>query len=342
MLPTEVAPDNAQLLYAGRFDFSHPKLALCAWSACSVSLRFRGTAVNVNLGTGSNFFEVIVDGVPTKRISSGVHEAQIPSMQVYSVATNLPEGEHSVCIFKCTEPNQGDAAFGGFDLNAGATVLPFIAWHRKIEVIGDSISCGYGNEGASQNEHFTAATENAYWTYGAIAARILNADYECIAWSGKKLWPNSTIPELYDRTMPRNAASHWPGDKQKPDVILINLCTNDMAAKDLPARDGWIKAYHDFLVHLRQDAPQTTIYCALSPMVHDGYPAGRESRTLAKEWIERTVMDSNAAGDAKVHYIEFERQNPSDGIGADWHPSVNTHKIMAEKFLAAMRADLHW
>ncbi len=71
-------------------------------------------------------------------------------------------------------------------------------------MIGDSISCGYGNEGKSQNEHFSPDTENARDAYGAIAARRLGADYACVAWSGRKMWPDNTVPEIYDRALPQD------------------------------------------------------------------------------------------------------------------------------------------
>ena len=48
------------------------------------------------------------------------------------------------------------------------------------------------------------------------------------------------------------------------------------------------------------------------------------------------------AGDRKVRYIEFDPQDEANGVGADWHPNVNTNQIMAEKFLAALKSDLQW
>ena len=345
-LPVEVSPDNPNLRYSGRFDHSDPKEALCAWSATAVTVRFHGSAVNVRLGTGANRFEAVVDGVPVKILSSATADAKAPapapSATLYVVAAGLPAGNHEATVFKCTEPLVGNATFAGFQLDAGATVLPAPPPRRKIEVIGDSISCGYGNEAASKNDPFSPATENAWWTYGAIAARAVGADYECIAWSGRKLYPDNTIPEIFDRTLPRSRTSHWAGDKEKPDVILINLCTNDFSFPRLPDHGEWVKAYREFIVRLRRDAPQATIYCALGPMLGDGYPAGRPSLTTAREWIQEVVKGRNDAGDPNVHFLEFEHQQAADGYGANFHPSVRTHQIMAEKFVTAMRADLHW
>ena len=337
-LPVEVPPDHPNLRYSGRFDRSNPKEALCAWSASAVTVRFHGTAVNVRLGTGANRFEAVVDGAPVKILAASGGNAKT----LYALAAGLPAGDHEATVFKCTEAGVGSATFAGFQLGAGAAVLPAAPVKRKIEVVGDSISCGYGNEAASKDENFSPATENAWWTYGAIAARAVGADYECIAWSGRKMYPDNTLPEIFDRTLPVDPASRWPGDKEKPDVILVNLCTNDFRFPQPPDHGGWVKAYREFVALLRRDAPQATIYCALGSMMSDGYPAGRPSLTTAREWIQEVVKGCNDAGDAKVRFLEFDKQQAANGLGANYHPSVRTHQLMAEKFVAAMRADLHW
>ena len=35
-------------------------------------------------------------------------------------------------------------------------------------------------------------------------------------------------------------------------------------------------------------------------------------------------------------------QKAADGYGSDWHPSVKTHEIMAEKLVAAVRTVVNW
>lgn len=75
------------------------------------------------------------------------------------------------------------AQFFGFRC-AGRFLTPPEGPARRIEVIGDSITCGYGVDGADQYCPFSAATENHYRTYAAIAARDLGADLATLAWSG--------------------------------------------------------------------------------------------------------------------------------------------------------------
>jgi lysophospholipase L1-like esterase len=274
-----------------------------------------------------------VDGKPTfaLQMRDGKH--------LYSVAQGLPPGEHTVRLVKATEAFCGVTQFLGFQVNQGGGLLPLPTPMRRIEVIGDSISCGYGNEADSKDEHFSPKTENVYFTYGAIAARQLAADYVCVAWSGKKMWPDNSIPEIYDRTLPQDAKSQWDFSQPKPDVVLINLATNDFG-KSNPDEAGWMGAYKAFIARLRQHYPQAEIYCATSPMMGDW--GVNKARTTVQGYLTRIVSDLNAAGDNKVHLIEFATQDAKNGIGADWHPSIKTHEIMANKMVATLRKDLGW
>ena len=171
---------------------------------------------------------------------------------------------------------------------------------------------------------------------------MVGADYECIAWSGRKMYPDFTLPEIYDRILPAQAGSRWPGDRTPPDAVLINLCTNDLYAEQLPDRAGWVRAYRKFVARLRRDAPGATIYCALGSMRNNLSTTGRTPLTTAREWIGEVVEECQKSGDAKVHPLEFAVQRPANGIGANNHPSVRTHQIMAEKLTGVLRADLGW
>lgn len=334
-LPVQIAATDPLVRYIGRFDSIEKGSPRCAWSASTVALKLSGTSLNVVMREkGKNRWQIEIDGQPTTALEmrSGEH--------VYEVARNLAPGEHTVRLMKATEASQGVTEIVGFQANAGAKLLPLPALPRRIEVIGDSISCGYGNEAASKEEHFSPKTQNAYKTYGAIAARALGAEYVCVAWSGKKMWPNNTLPELYDRAVPQDAKSQWNFSQWAPDVVLINLATNDFN-KENPEEAGWTGAYKAFIARLRTHYPKADIYCATSPMMGD-FGSPRKPRTTARQYLDKVVADLNAAGDKKVRIIEFAVQKPQHGIGADWHPSVKTHEVMAQKMIETLRADLKW
>ena len=333
-LPLPVPPTDANIRYVGRFDTRDQAGPRCAWSASTVALKFRGTALNVQVKEqGHNFWQVVVDGKPTEvlELQGGEH--------LYAVAAGLPEGEHTVELVKATEGHVGVTQFTGFQLSAGGKLLPVPARARSIEVIGDSISCGYGNMAASKEEHFTPRTENAYYTYGAIAARQVGADYVCVAFSGKKMWPDNTLPELYDRALTFDGSSQWSFSKSTPDVVVINLATNDFGRKN-PEEAGWIGAYKAFIRRLRGHYPKARIYCAIGTMMGDW--GANKPLTTVRGYLAKVVADCAAAGDTQVQIIDFGVQDMKNGIGADWHPSKKTHELMGDKLAATLRKDMGW
>ena len=333
-LPVEVSASDPKIAYVGRFDFRDAKGPRCAWPASSAVLKFKGTAADVTLNEmGGNQYQVVLDGKPVKVLSPRKGEG------VYTLATGLPDGEHTVEVIKRTEASIGVTQFMGFHLGTGAQALDPAKVAFRLEVIGDSISCGYGNEGKSQNEHFKNETENAYLTYGAIAARALNAEYVCIAWSGKKMWPNDTIPELYDRALPNDKSSTWDFAKWAPDVVLINLATNDFG-KGNPDEKGWTGAYKTFIVRLRKNYPKALIYCASGSMMSDSWPAGQKAVTTLHRYLDSIIEDLKQSGETRVRFLAFEPQDMKNGLGSDWHPSVKTHEIMAAKLVEAVKKDL--
>ena len=333
-LPIAITAADARLRYVGRFDFSDAGGPKCAWPASTIEIRFDGTALNARLAGGDNVrWQIEVDGAPTRKISVGAGE------NVYQLARGLPAGEHLIRLVQASEPLFGTTQVRGFELNAGGQLLPQTAPSRRLEVIGDSISAGYGNEAANQNEHFSADTENAYFTYGAIAARELNADYTCVAWSGKKMAPDNTLPELYDYVLPVEKSGDWDF-KAAPNAIVINLATNDFAG-GVPEANGWKTAYAAFIARVRHRYPAAHIYCAIGPMMSDEWSKDKPLTTL-RAYLSDVVNQANKDGDSQVAIIDFGVQDGANGFGADWHPSVKTHQAMATQLVARLRGDLGW
>lgn len=337
-LPVEVSPSTSGIRYSGRFDWGDPAGPRCSWSGSSVRIRFKGTALNVVLqaypGEGMNFWQVVVDGEPSGVLSveDGEH--------LYGVVCGLPEGEHLVELSKRTEFRLGTTQIRGFQLSAGGEILPLEERVRGIEVIGDSISCGYGNEATKKEEPFTAATENGWAAYGAAAAREMDADYVCVAWSGKKLWPDNSIIEHYGRVLSLPETSEWDFSSWQPDVVVINLGTNDFYAAN-PEERGWIAAYKELLARIRKNYPEAWIYCAVGPMLGD-WPEDRKPGRAIRSYLNKLMEQSALSGIEKIRLIDFGLQNIEDSPGADWHPGLKTHRLMAEQLKDALRKDLGW
>jgi lysophospholipase L1-like esterase len=281
-------------------------------------------------------FTVLVDGALRPKL------IPLPGGALSPIASGLAPGEHLVEIYRRTEGNQGESQFLGFDFGGGALLAAPPTPARRIEIIGDSITCGYGVEGADMNCHYTPDTQNHYLTYGAITARNVNADLITLAWSGKGIVcnygddPTSCVdpfPIYYDRTLPDRASSQWDFASWQPQVVVINLGTNDVSTPVDPTEAQFTGAYRTFLQHVRGKYPAALILCTVAPLL------GGADLTEARAYIDAAVA---ATGDARIKSFPMAQTDPADGWGCDFHPSVKTHQKMAATLTAQLKAELGW
>ena len=320
--------------FMGRFDRSDPAGPRFAWSASGIATRFAGTGIDVRLhDTGGNEFQVVLDGEPTAVVKCS------PSRDLYTLATGLPDTTHDIAIYKRTEARVGPVQFLGFVPQGGRPLLPpSRPPARRIEFIGDSITAGYGDEGPNAACHFTASTENEFLTYAAITSRNLGAEHVNLAWSGRT---TGGMAELYDRTLPAASESRWDFSSWVPDVVVVNLGTNNFAMGD-PGQATIVGPYVRLLERVREHYPAALIVSALGPMLSDTYPAGAHILTHARKYLTIAVETVRAKGDARVLLLEFPAQDFANGLGCDYHPSLKTHRLMAEQLTSALRAQLKW
>ena len=339
LAPTIVLPSNRDVSYVGRWDMSDAVAPGCQWPATGIRLRVENTSeLTANFDeTGKDLWQVAVDGKPTQvlALQAGAHDYPI-NLPPLPPAIGRPI-VHTVELVKRTEAFVGTTRFRGFDL-VGQGPLPPAPVKRRIEVVGDSITCGYGNEGANQNEHFKPETENAYMSYASIAARTVNADVSIVAWSGRKLWPDNTMPEIYDRILPTQPSPIYRFEGQAPQAVVINLATNDFGRAN-PDEEKWTGAYEGFIKRIWSHYPHSQIYCATGSMMSDGFPPQRKALSTLVGYLQRMIARMN---DPRVHLIQFDQQKMEDGLGSDWHPSVKTDGIMGAKLAESLKRDLGW
>jgi len=327
--------NNPGILYNGRFDFSDPNGAKCAWSASNVELNFYGTEASVTIKSGGeNWFQAFVDGEPLAPFSVNTTTSTV------KLVSGLTEGAHHLVLWKRTEASLGEVQFLGFDFGSGKLLSPPSPLQRKIEFIGDSITCGYGNEGASKEQSFTPKNENSYLTYAAITARNLNASSNIIAWSGIGLTMNyggaggPLINDRYGYTLPYSGVQ-WDFSKYVPQVVVINLGTNDFSTLTAD-KTKFITAYKNLMEEVRKNYPDAHVFCCVGPML---WGTGLD---LCRSYVKEVVNDYNKKGDSKVYFVEFPQQDGSTGYGEDWHPSLATHRLMADQLTKEIRSKVGW
>ncbi len=329
IMSAPVPAADPRIVYVGRFDFRNG--ATCQWSASEVRLKVKGTTLIASIvEKGEDRWQVVIDGRAA--------EVVVPTAGRAGYTVNLGANAiHDVQLVKRTEAFVGTTTFQNFAVPGGA-ILKAAPAKRHLEFVGDSITCGYGNEGAAKEEHFKPETENAYLSYASIAARQLNADVTILAWSGRKMWPDNTVPEIYDLTLPALPEPKWDFHGPVPDAVVINLATNDFG-KENPDEAKWTGAYAAFIRRVWSHYPRAQIYVAMGSMMSDGWPPEHRALSTLRSYLAHLVTQ---VSDARVHQIEFDVQQESDGIGADWHPNLRTHAKMAARLTAAIRRDLHW
>jgi lysophospholipase L1-like esterase len=264
----------------------------------------------------------------------------------YAIATGLPAGTHDVLVFRRDEAFDNPATFSGFDFGPGGALLaPPPAPSRRIEIVGDSISAGYGDECAKASDGFTAATENESIAYGPLTARALGADVHVVAWSGKGLYRNldgsttATMPILWQRTLPTDASSQWDPSQWIPDVVVINLGTNDYNASGGDPSTNFQATYLQFVKQLESVYPGVFVFGAVGPMLSGS------SYNSVKQAVSNVVSMRSDAGNARMQLVEFGTQDcGSDlsGCGCDYHPNAAEHQKMATTLAAAIHGALGW
>jgi len=346
-LATEPAPSNTvipadapELRYTGRIDFSDRHAPSLTWPASSIQARFSGTALSVRLEDekGQNFYNVIVDGNTAHPFVLQAKKGE----HTYDISRALSPGEHTVEIFKRTEGEYGASRFRGLILSPDGRMLPPPARpERRLEIFGDSITCGMGNEGADNSRDDLASEENQYWAYGAVAARALDAELHTICKSGIGImvsWFPFTMPEYYDQLSGvGNNDTEWEFSAWTPQVVVINLFQNDSWIVDrekrlqpIPDDEQRIAAYIEFVRKVRAHYPDATIVGALGSM---DATANEKWPNYIREAMAR-MREENA--DEKLHTLFF------DYTGYGQHPRVAQHVANGEKLAAFIREKMGW
>jgi lysophospholipase L1-like esterase len=335
--PADAGPPAVRRI--GRFDLTNPGEPSAEWSASSMEARFTGTSVSAQIGGNGNYFAALVDGTLGPTIVTDGSSS-------YPVASGLSAGAHQVSVFRRDEAFDEPSQLIGFTFDASGALLPPPGTPtRRIELIGDSISAGYGDECTNAGMGFSAATENEYIAYGPLTARALAADIHVVAWSGKGMYQNldgtttETMPILWQRTLPTDATSAWNPQDWIPDAVVINLGTNDYGAPGGDPSAMFQATYLQFVTTLRSAYPAAYIFCALGPLL-DG-----TSLTAAQGAIDNVIAMRQAAGDAQIALVQFPTQNclaDGSGCGCDYHPSAATHQAMAAVLEGAIHTALSW
>ncbi|WP_430809788.1 MULTISPECIES: SGNH/GDSL hydrolase family protein [unclassified Carboxylicivirga] len=337
----QVDADNKAFVYSGRFDFTNPKAVRYDWPGTSIYFQFTGKQLSFVIEGGArNYFNVFIDD----KLHEVVHA---PNDTIYGIANIKGNGWHTCRLQKRTEGEMGTAIFKGVRIGGKERMdvyNPFGA--RRIEFIGNSITCGYGTEGERPEEDFLPKTENVNKSYAFIVSRAFDAECYVTAHSGLGVVRNygdkkkvsttlATMPQRYHQVLDMDASTGWDFSEWQPDAVVINLGTNDYSTGLRPDKAVFVDTYMKFIRRIRKNYGSIPIFCLNGPMLDE--PA----YSSVKEVVENCRL---VGGDKAIFFIGIPTVllNKSSDLGSDYHPSYRGQLKMAKHVIPTIANVMQW
>lgn len=325
--------DNPLFQYTGRIDFSNKKMPRFWSPGVYITAKFTGSECELLVndqelrGKNHNYLEIKIDDQQPFKIQT------TQKQNVIKIASGLSEGEHTMVICKNTESNIGYLEFVGLRCKG---LLPLPAKPvRKMEFIGNSITCGTGSDqsdipcggGVWQDQH------NAYLSYGPAIARQLNAQWSLSAVSGIGLIHSCcglaiTMPQVFDKIDLRGDSLQWNFADYQPDVVTICLGQNDGIQDSVVFCNAYVK----YIQALRRYYPAAQFILLTSPMADEALTAVLKSYLTGIKNIINTK-------DKKVATYFYSKRYHN---GCDGHPDLAEHQQIAKELGTFIKTIMKW
>ncbi|MBN2009029.1 hypothetical protein JW960_06770 [candidate division KSB1 bacterium] len=339
-------PDNKLIQMQGRINCAKPLRPEISNAGAYIRFNFSGTSCALLLddqnlwGTNYNYISVVIDNQYKGRVKV------TKDQHYYSIASDLADSIHSVIVCKATESQNGYIAFLGIVCKQLLASPPLPK--RKIEFIGNSITCGMGDDtkeipcGTGQwfDQH------NAWFAYGPRVARALNADYILNSVSGIGMTRNwnsegPTMPNVYDNLfLNTDSTLKYDPTRFQPDLISICLGTNDFSdgdnsydRKELDSTK-FVTDYIQSIKRLRARSPHAPICCLTSPAT------SRQKNSTLEVYLSAIVnYMQQAENDNNVYMYSFSRFFTG---GCSGHPNINDHELMTKELIPFYKKVMNW
>ena len=332
--------DNKCFSYMGRIDFSTAGEPLFIYAGSMVKAKFTGTKISViikNQPMGEySSLGAVVDGIQYK-----LDLVQDDKERSYLVADNLPDGVHSLTVFK----RQAAAHyfhFCGVELDEKAEIISADeSCKLKLEVFGDSVSAGEVTEAVYYTEHVDpddhkGVYDNSWFSYPLMTARKLNAyihnnsqggialfdktGYFCGPETETMLGVESTYDKLSYVPYSPQGMTQWDFSRYTPDVLVIAIGQNDQnpnpaAIHDPDYAKKWREKYKEIVTDLQSKYNGVKVVLILTVLMHE------------EIWDEQLDLIERELADENVRHLRFKRC----GKATPGHPRIPEQEEMAEE-----------
>jgi len=350
-LEGEYMIDKMYLNWFGRTRFNETNQAnYFYFTASGFEVTFYGTELTAEF-VATNFADaskqphltVFIDGNDNPNIAPVL--ILNAAKKEYTIASGLSEGLHTVKVLKRSESIDSATALTKITTD-GRFVAGLNTRPRKIEVIAASSSCGFGNLAENTNVAKTTANSDGLRTYAYLAARMVDAEINIFSASG---WPlvrgpwtgTNNIPGVYNKVDVYSPVN-WNHSEYVPDLVIINLGTNDWSyinGLSGSAQTAAIQAFKDG-------------YVAFITNIHSLHPNAKfliiyglmNETNVFQPTLQAVTMAKAALPSVVIETMQLPGANTMDGIGSSSHPGIKTHiragALMAEKIAEMMGWDL--
>lgn len=333
-----IQADNPLLQYCGRIDFDNPKAPVMVYACTSVKLAFTGTSVSVTMDNRhccyDNYMGYVLDGEMGRFLL-----ADEPGQKDYKIAGNLKDGQHELLLYKRQDAGHYVTLLG-FDID-GDIIEPSERPARRIEVFGDSVSCGEVSEaldyvGKPDPVH-NGEYSNSYYSYSWMTARKLNAELHDTSQGGIALLDGTGyfaapvlagVESCYDKieyNPQLGETKPWDFSKYTPHVVVVAIGQNDSHPEDYMAEDydgtkaaRWRAHYETFIRRLMSLYPQARIILTTTILNHDA------------AWDKAIDYVCNKINNHRVHHFLYKR----NGAGTPGHIRIPEAEEMSDELVA--------
>jgi lysophospholipase L1-like esterase len=294
---------DPNITFVGRWDTSNGAAYVPGWAGAYLTTGFTGTTVKL-LQRNSIDLYYSIDGAADKYLTN-------VSGTVNLTPAKLASGRHTLRVsYRVVAGSyHGDAIFQGLTLDSGAQTYAAAVPAKLLEFIGDSITVG------------TTSSENALTAYGWLIGEQLGARHTQIAQGGACLVTTADgcvgMEDYFLTLNSSSTAPNWDFSRYQANAVVINLGTNDLAHGTHTTT--FQPHYLHLLEEVRAEYPNAAVFAM---------------ETFSKRFGVQTqaaVQTRNAAGDAKVYYVNTEGWLASTDYSDGTHPNDGGHQKVAAR-----------
>lgn len=329
-----IAADHPDIVFMGRNLVTPAHARAFNFPGATALVEFTGHSLDMYTSPGSGYFMVEVDAMEPYKVRFAEGDS------IKTLAANLGDGNHSARITYAIEGFEMHPEIRGFRLADNGRLLKADRPEGpRIEFVGNSITCGYGTESTDSIVPFSYDTENHCLTYAYLTGRALDADVNVVARSGIGIYRNydgprsgsaeGTMPLEYGNTMLYDNTRPWDFSAFRPDIVCINLGTNDTSTGnyDIPIFE---QRYSDFLDRVISLNSGSKIVLLTGSMLN-----GKKLEDV-KAALDR-LADSRKG---VVYRFDMTPQTGELGYGASFHPSAAQSRKMASELTEFLKSIL--